>query len=147
MLVATLWMVQYKVMSSSAQSIESTGYRIVTSTLFFNLLQPILLTGINFNNTGLWLIWATKSLRCRYSHMPQLIMTSSNGNIFRVTGHLCGNSPVPGEFPAQRPVTRSFDVFFDLCLNKWLSKQSQDWWFEMPSRSLWRQRNVQRRFY
>ena len=29
-----------------------------------------------------------------------------------------GNSPVPGEFPAQRPVTRSFDVFFDLRLNK-----------------------------
>ena len=40
----------------------------------------------------------------------------------------CGNStgtkPVPGEFPAQRPVTRSFDVFFDLRLNKQLSKQS-----------------------
>ena len=35
-----------------------------------------------------------------------------------------GNSPVPGEFPAQRPVTRSFDVFFDLPLNKRLSKQS-----------------------
>ena len=35
-----------------------------------------------------------------------------------------GNSPVPGEFPAQRPVTRSFDVFFDLRLNKRLSKQS-----------------------
>ena len=33
-----------------------------------------------------------------------------------------GNSPVPVEFPAQRPVTRSFDVFFDLRLNKWLSK-------------------------
>ena len=29
-----------------------------------------------------------------------------------------GNSPVPGEFPAQRPVTRIFDVFFDLRLNK-----------------------------
>ena len=28
-----------------------------------------------------------------------------------------GNSPVPGEFPTQRPVTRSFDVFFDLGLN------------------------------
>ena len=28
------------------------------------------------------------------------------------------NSPVTGEFPSQRPVTRSFDVFFDLCLNK-----------------------------
>ena len=25
-----------------------------------------------------------------------------------------GNSPVTGEFPAQRPVTRSFDVFFHL---------------------------------
>ena len=45
-------------------------------------------------------------------------MTSSNGNIFRVTGHLCGEFTGPGEFPAQRPVTRSFDVFFDLRLNK-----------------------------
>ena len=37
---------------------------------------------------------------------------------------LCvGNSPVTGEFPAQRPVTRSFDGFFDLRLNKRLSKQ------------------------
>ena len=40
-------------------------------------------------------------------------MTSSNGNIFRVTGHCAGNSPVPVEFPAQRPVTRSFYVIFD----------------------------------
>ena len=40
-----------------------------------------------------------------------------------------GNSPVIGEFPTQRPVTRSFDVFFDLSLNKRLSKQSGDWWF------------------
>ena len=48
-----------------------------------------------------------------------------------------GNSPVTGEFPAQRPVMRSFDAFFDLHLNKWLSKQSWGWWFEMPSRSLW----------
>ena len=55
---------------------------------------------------------------------------------------LCvGNSPVTGEFPSQRPVTRSFDVFFDLCLNKQLSKQSWGWWFDTPSRSLWRQRN------
>ena len=52
------------------------------------------------------------------------MMTPSNGNIFRVTGHLCG------EFPAQRPVTWSFDVFFDLRLNKRLSKQSWGWWFE-----------------
>ena len=48
------------------------------------------------------------------------MMTSSNGNIFR-------HSPVTGEFPAQRPVTRSFDVFLDLRLNKRLSKQSWGW--------------------
>ena len=52
-----------------------------------------------------------------------------------------GNSPVPGEFPAQRPVTRSFDVFFDLRLNKRLSKQSWGWWFETLSRPIWRHRN------
>ena len=40
-----------------------------------------------------------------------------------------GNSPVPGEFPAQRPVMRSSDVFFDLRLNKWLSNQSWGWWW------------------
>ena len=52
-----------------------------------------------------------------------------------------GNSPVPGEFPTQRPVTRSFDVFFDLRLNKRLSKQLWSWWFETLSRPLWRHRN------
>ena len=34
-----------------------------------------------------------------------------------------GNSPVAGEFPTQRPVMQSFDGFFDLSLNKLLSKQ------------------------
>ena len=52
-----------------------------------------------------------------------------------------GNSPVTGEFPAQRPVTRSFKVFFDLRPNKRLSKQSWGWWSETPSSSLWRHRN------
>ena len=60
------------------------------------------------------------------------MMTSSNGNIFRVTGPLCGTSAVTGDFPTQRPVTRSFDVFFDLRLNKRLSKQSWGWWLETP---------------
>ena len=41
----------------------------------------------------------------------------------------------------QKPVTRSFDVFFVLRPNKRLSKQSWGWWFEMPSRPLWRHRN------
>ena len=52
---------------------------------------------------------------------------------------LCaGNSPVTGEFPSQRPVTQSFDVFFDLRLNKRLNKQSWVWWFETPLCSFWR---------
>ena len=70
------------------------------------------------------------------------MMTSSNGNIFRVTGPMCGEFTGPGEFPAQRPVTRSFDVFFDLHLNERLSKQPWGWWFETLSFSLWRQCNV-----
>ena len=53
-----------------------------------------------------------------------------------------GNSPVTGEFPTQRPVTRCFDVYFDLHPNRRLSKQSSDWWFETPSRPLWCHSNV-----
>ena len=49
---------------------------------------------------------------------------------------------VTGEFPAQRLVTRSFDVFLDLRLNKWLNKQSRGWWFETLSRPLCRYSNV-----
>ena len=62
---------------------------------------------------------------------------------FSVLLALCaGNSPVTGVFPSQRRVTRSFDVFFDLSLNKRLSKQWRGWWFETPSRPLWHQYNV-----
>ena len=53
-----------------------------------------------------------------------------------------GNSRVTGDFPTQRPVTRSFDAFFDLGLNKRFSKQSQGWWFDTPLRLLWRHCNV-----
>ena len=52
-----------------------------------------------------------------------------------------GNSPASGEFPAQTPVTRSFEVFFDLSLNKRLRKQSWGWWFETLSRPLLRHCN------
>ena len=61
---------------------------------------------------------------------------------FAVLLALCaGNSTVTGEFLSQKAVTRSFDVFFDLRLNKRLSKQSKRRWFEAPSRSIWRHRN------
>ena len=71
-----------------------------------------------------------------------VVMTTSNGNIFRVTGLCAGNSPVTGEFPAQRPVPRSFEVFFDPRLNKPLNKQSWGWWFETPWLPLRRHCNV-----
>ena len=72
----------------------------------------------------------------------QSMMTSSNGNIFRVTALCVGNSPVSGEFPTQRSVMWNFDVFFDLRLNERLSKQSWGWWFETSSCSLWRHCNA-----
>ena len=57
--------------------------------------------------------------------------------IFSTLLALCArNSPVTSEFPSQRPVTRSFDIFVDLRRNKRLSKQLWGWWFETPSRSL-----------
>ena len=117
------------------------------------------------------------------------MMTSSNGNIFCVTGHLQSSQnhvsfvrrriqmsdvefvkiisiwclsvqfgrrsmksiredwfvwefPITSEFPTHRPVTRSFDVFFDLRLNKRLSKQLWGWWFETPSCPSWRHCNA-----
>ena len=71
------------------------------------------------------------------------MMTSSNGNIFRVTGPLCG------EFTGDLWITRTkasdaeLWCFFDLHLNKRLSKQSWGWWFETPSPSLWRHYHVE----
>ena len=74
-----------------------------------------------------------------YLWVRQHLMTSSNGNIFCVTGHLCRE--FTGEFPAQKPVMQSFDAFFHPCLNKRLSKQSWGWWFETSSHPLWRHCN------
>ena len=48
---------------------------------------------------------------------------------------------VRGIHRSQRPGTRSFDVFFDLRLQKLLCKQSLGWWFETQSRPLWRHNN------
>ena len=52
---------------------------------------------------------------------------------------------VTGEFPSQKPVTQSYDIFLDLRLKKRLSNQSKLRWFETPSRSLWRHCNVTNR--
>ena len=63
--------------------------------------------------------------------------------IFSALLAICvGNSPVTGDLPAQRRVTRRFGVFFYLRLNKRFIKQSWGWWFEMALCSLWRHCNV-----
>ena len=68
-----------------------------------------------------------KKKKKNWRWVPQFLAgaLSSNGNISTLLALCVGNSPVTGEFPAQRPVTRHFDIFFDLRLNKQLSKQ---WW-------------------
>ena len=92
----------------------------------------------NSNNMSTTMRDATTKVWC-----PNTItMTSSNGNIFRVTGPLYGEFTDQRWISSQRPVTRSFDILFDLGLNKRLSKQSRSLWFKTPSHSLWRHCNV-----
>ena len=111
-----------------------------------HLTWEVLNIGICIHHGQRWIslllqCWC-KSNRLHYSASISM-MTSSNGNIYRVTGHLCGEFTGPRWIPrTQRPVTRSFDVFFDLRLNKRLRKQSWGWWFETLSRPLWRQCNA-----
>ena len=105
------------------------GDKPLSEPMLVSLLTHICVTRPNWvNNHG---------YKC---HLP--MMTSSNRNICRVTGPLCGEFTGPGDFPAQKPVTRSFDVFFDLRPNKRLSKQPWGWWFETLSWSLWRHCNA-----
>ena len=80
-------------------------------------------------------VYVTKLLLQHYIHIS--LITSSNGNISALLDFCVSNSPVTGEFPKQRPVTRSFEVFFDLRLKKLLSKQTWDRWFETPSHPSW----------
>ena len=69
------------------------------------------------------------------------MLMSSNGNIFRVTGLLCGEFTGHRWIPLTKASDECFDVFFDLRFNNRLSKQSRGWWFETSSRPLWRHRN------
>ena len=75
------------------------------------------------------------------SQMAQTWWRNQMGTFSASLAICAGNSPVPSEFPTQRPVTRSFDIF-DLRPYKRLSKKSWGWWFETPSRPLWHHYNV-----
>ena len=93
---------------------------------------------VTINNIINWLMVASaqkKCKRCREWWHHQM-------ETFIALLILCeGNPTVTGGFPSQRPVTRSFDVFFDLRPNRRLSTQSRRRWFKTPSRSLWRHCN------
>ena len=102
----------------------------VTGTVIFTILCLYYLYSFVINQLGNWPL-----SKITIKHTVIYTMTSSNGNISALLALCEGNSPVTGEVPSQRPVTRSFDVFFDLCLNQQLSKQWRRRWFETPSRS------------
>ena len=77
-----------------------------------------------------------------FSRVGKYMMTSSNGSIFRFTGPFCAEFASHRWIPLTKAnVMRSFDVFFDLRLNKRLSKHSGRRWFKTVSRSLWRHCN------
>ena len=69
------------------------------------------------------------------------MMTSSNGNIFRVTGHSCGKFTGPRWISRTKASDAELWCSFDMRPNIRLSKQSWGWWFETPPQSLWRHCN------
>ena len=90
-------------------------------TLMFSLICTW--TNVSGNN------WDTSGWRRHCAHYDVTLMYTSHWNYISHHKVYCaGNSPVNGEFPSQRPLTRSFDVFFDLRLNKWFRKQLRYQW-------------------
>ena len=111
---------------------------IETSTPWFTVswLRDRLQLGVSYSNSTCALGTSrpkNKSLGCCCRNPPHPTVRDNpwwriQMETFSALLALCaGNSPVTGEFPAQRSVARSFGVFFDLRLNKRLSKQSWSW--------------------
>ena len=128
---------------------EATHYGLPMWQIWNDLTQPISFVP-SFSQCFQYYILATYWKSRPYftgmagpemrQHLPNVISCWRHQiETFSALLAICtGNLPVTVEFPAHRPVTRSFDVFFDLHLNKQLSKQWWGWWFETSSRPLWR---------
>ena len=86
-----------------------------------------------------WHLWGEFTGN-RWIH--RTMMTSSNGNIFRVTGHLCGKFTGPRWITRTKASDAELWCSFDMRPNIRLSKQSWGWWFETPPQSLWSHRNA-----
>ena len=113
-----------------------------TSLSMVNWLTHICYTWRRWFNTGRWCPDRVE----RYCLYILISWWRHQMETFSALLSICtGNSQVSGEFLAQRPVTRSFDVFLDLRLNKRLNIQLSGWWFETLSRPLWRHSNVQQK--
>ena len=97
---------------------------VYSSLIYYQSIVNLLPLIIIISTLGPWII-STIHYGVAEAHLFSKLsmMTTSNGNISRVTGHLCGEFTDPGEFPTQRPVTRSFDVFFEICvwINCWVN--------------------------
>ena len=110
-----------------------TLFTIVTNE---QLAASILRTGTWDHTKGMW------------AHILNLVKVyfhnaSSNGSIFRVSGPLCGEFTGHRWIPLTKGQWRGALMFSLICaFNKRLNKQSWGWWFETPSRSLWRHCNV-----
>ena len=100
------------------------------------------------NNSNVWALYLPQAFSSCTGNWCYLFLlfpapathmiTSWNGNIFRVAGPLWGEFTGHRWIPSQMPVTQSFDVCFDMRLNKRLSKQPRRWWLKTPLRPLWR---------
>ena len=118
--------------------------KLNNSALIFRHLIKMIQT----SSVCLWVFWHYKSGRgvCQSKTKGmhyKLSWWRHQMETFSTLLAICAwNSPVPSEFPTQRPVTWSFDVSFDLRRDKCLSKQSWGWWFERLARPLWSQCNV-----
>ena len=113
--------------SALPRPINLCGFEVIQSVAFDTVMDAI-----DWGRFHSWCkiyhssVGSCRTLLCildLIAALNEYMMTSSNGNIFRVTGHLCGEFTVPGEFPAQRPVTRGFDVSL-ICtrINGWVNK-------------------------
>ena len=113
--------------------VQDFSYSIIEHISLFLAHVRVIFISMPMGDTTYMILMSNKYDNTWWSHQMETFFTLLD---------LCvGISPVSGDFPAQRPVTRSFDVFFGLRLNKRLSKRSRRQWFEMPSWSLWRHCN------
>ena len=112
-------------------SMFSNTHRNTNESTYFNVRARLITVMSVFDRT------------ITYPQRLHVMMTSYMETFSALLALYEGNPSVTGGIPPQRPMTRSFDVFFDLRPSKRLSRQSRRMWFETPSRSLWHHCNVE----